>query len=80
MEVDGEVDVPRPQRSAERDVSRESAQAASSGCDQDFVEMRIGGHDRRRMRLDDVGQPGVRKVLSEGANGGRREDDITDLA
>jgi hypothetical protein len=79
VEIDREVEASYSQRSAERDVSGESLQAAAAWRDQDFIKMRIGGHDRRRMRLDDVGQLGVGKVSSEGANGGCREDDVADL-
>jgi hypothetical protein len=79
VKVDREVEAPRAERPAQRDVGRESFQPARARRDQDFVEVRVGGDDRRGMRLDDVGQPRVGKVSAEGANGGRREDDVPDL-
>ena len=50
------------------------------GRDDHVVDMRVVLDDRRRVRLDDVGDVGGGKVAAQRANGRRREDDIADLA
>jgi hypothetical protein len=42
--------------------------------------MGIPRDDGRRGRLDDVSQVGVGKVLPQSADGGRRKDDVANLA
>ena len=73
-------------RSAARRSRRPSARSASrprdaraARRDDHLVEVRVVGDDRRRGRLDEIGEVRVGKSLAQRAHGRRREDDVADL-
>ena len=53
--------------------------SASARRDDDFVEMRIAGDDRRGRGLDQVGQVRARKLPAQRGHGRRREDYVANL-
>ena len=54
--------------------------AARARRDDDLVEMRVAGDDRRGRGLDEIGELRVGKPPAQRVNGRRREDDVADLA
>ena len=79
MEVDRDVIRVAPQPSAQREVGSKPGGTAPARRDDDLVEKRIVLDNRRGSRLDDVGEVSVRKSFAKRANGGRRENDVTNL-
>ena len=61
-------------------VAHERERAARARELDDFVDVRIARDHRSGRRFDHVGEMRVRKTLTNGANRGRREDDVADLS
>jgi hypothetical protein len=80
VKIDREVVTVRAELAAEREVRGEPARPVEPLRNQDAIEMGIVHDDRRRGRLDDVGEVGVWKRPPQGMNGRGREDDVADLA
>jgi len=77
MQIDGDVEMPRPQAVRQRQVVDHPRQASSSRDDNDVSQITISANDRCRGRFDHVGELGFRIPASKGRNERRREHHVT---
>lgn len=78
MQIEGEIESLAPQSARKRPVIGESAEASTMGRNDDVVQMRIAGHDRRGRVLDHIDQARIRIATSQRGNHGRREHHVAD--
>jgi hypothetical protein len=79
VKIDREIERLRFQPSAEGHVTREARNAMTARRDNQFIDVRVVRNDRRRGRLDDVGQMSGGKLAADGVDGGSRKDDVADF-
>jgi hypothetical protein len=80
VKIDRHVEPCRANAPDERKVVANASQAAAPGRDDQFVEVRVSGHDGCGSRFHDISNPGVLKVFAQSPNRGRREHHVADLA
>ena len=80
MQIEDDVETLRAQTSRERDIVTKPGQSAAAGDDDHFCEVRVPGYYWRRLALDQIRQPRVRKRPLERADERRGEDDVADEA
>ena len=75
MEIDGDIVMAATEAKTEEQIG----QQMTPRCDDDVVEVRIRGDDRRGERFDEIRQMGAGKTLPESTNRRRRENDVADF-
>jgi hypothetical protein len=80
VEIDGDVEAGAAQLKSQREVGAQAGKAGLSLRDDHLVDVRIVLDNRRCRWLDDIGDVGGLEAFPERSNGGRCEDDVTDLA
>ena len=80
VEVDDQVEAPAAQGAGQLQVVAQAAPAAAAGNRDHVGQMRVGGHHRRGLRLDQVGQAGVGIALAHRPDDRGREDHVADQA
>ena len=79
MKIDRDVEPPRAQPPAERDVGDEPAHSARTRRDQDVVQMRIARDNRRGHGFDDIREVCVWVCDPQRVNRRGGEDDVADF-
>src|SRR5207248_9019931 len=80
VKVDGQVVARALEAPGKLQVCGELDEGVPFRRDDDLVDARVALDDRRRRRLDEVGDVSLRKPVTQGANRRRREHDVADLA
>jgi hypothetical protein len=80
VKIDREIVTFAAQPQTEGDIRQRAAHARRPRRDDHAIEMRVIGDNRRRRRLNDVGEVRVRKATPQSANGRRRENHIANFA
>jgi hypothetical protein len=80
VQVEREIETRPPQPPRQRDVRDDPFHPARPRHHDHLVEMRIVPDDRRRIRLDQVGEPRLRVRPAQPAQQRRREHDVADEA
>jgi len=80
MEVDRHVVGPRTQTPEKGELRANARQAAPARGDDHFIDVRVVRDDGGGGRLDDIREVRGREALADGADGWRREHDVTNLA
>ena len=80
MQVEHEVVPVTPEPAAEREVVPDAPPAAGARCEDDVVQCRVVTDDRRRGRLDEIGQVRIGPGPTERPDDRRGEDHIADQA
>ena len=78
MQVDGDVDAPRPQVAHQPEVIREAPEAAGALGDDQIMDIGQMAYHRRRRRLDQIGDAAAGKPAGERCGNRGGEDHIAD--